>query len=406
MIKKHYDIIIVGGGPSGSAASIFLKKHNPSVNICIIDKATFPRKKSCGDGLSPGVADIIKEAGMNMFFAEKTPISIFQLVCPGVIDLKYDMKNMGSISNAGYVFPREFFDDQLIKHAATVGVDIFENHEIINITEAGTFSTDISCTHAGNTIVFNSKLVIGADGVHSQVRKYLHVAPNSNKHMGIALRYYCTIKQPAEPYLRIDILKSLKNSYGWVFPVSATTANIGIGVDMDVHKKKNINLNTELDKYLLFLREDFQPEIIGGTRSGYPLPYGSELPKLVYNNKVLIGDAASMINPLTGEGIYYGMQAGKMLAEHIAVNFNATDTLQQSLAAFEEAFTGNYKNHYQFNLTIKKVLASPFAGFFLKRMAKDQQRLNKVMGIILGNTSKIDLKDFSLKNFYRIKSYI
>lgn len=394
MIKNEYDIVIVGGGPAGSTAAIFLKKINPLLRVCIIDKETFPRKKSCGDGLSPGVADIIKEAGLSTFFTEKTPISIFQLVSKDVIDLKYDLKNMGTSSPYGYVFPREFFDDKLLKHAAACGVTIFESCEIKSITEKNLFLTEIICQYADDTIIFNARIVVGADGAHSRIRKYVKSKPNSDKHMGIALRYYCKIKTVDEPYLRIDILKNLKKAYGWVFPVSENTANIGIGVDMDVHKRKSINLNHELDKYLAYIKDAFEPELIPGTRSGYPLPYGSGLPDLVYGNKVLIGDAASMINPLTGEGIFYGMQAGKMLAEQIAESFESDALLQKGLLQFADNFTRQFKKHYQFNLTIKKTLASPFAGFFLKRIARNTNRLNKAMGIILGNTATFDLSDF------------
>jgi len=228
------------------------------------------------------------------------------------------------------------------------------------------------------------------------LRKHLKVAPNENKHTGIALRYYCKINTPELPFLRIDILRHLKKSYGWVFPVSADTANIGIGVDADVHKKKNVNLNHELEKYFSCIKPWFNPELIPGTRSGYPLPYGSQLPILVHGNKVLIGDAASMINPLTGEGIFYGMQAGKMLAEHIANSFAANDQLQKNLTEFSTHFTRHFKSHYQFNLAIKKTLASPFAAFFLKRIAKDSARLNKAMGIILGNSDTFEPEELSL----------
>jgi menaquinone-9 beta-reductase len=406
MIEREYDVIIIGGGPAGSTTAIFLKKLNPALRVCIIDKEKFPRKKSCGDGLSPGVADIIKEAGLPSFFSEKMPISIFQLVCPDVIDLKYDLKNMGMASAFGYVFPREFFDDKLIKHAAAAGVAVFESCEITDITEAASFCTVVSCKQGEATFTCSGRIIVGADGIHSKIRKYVKAETNSDKHMGIALRYYCKIKTVDEPYLRIDILKSLKNSYGWVFPVSDDEANIGIGVDMDIYRKKKINLNHELDKYLAYIKDAFEPELIQGTRSGYPLPYGSELPQLVHNNKVLVGDAASMINPLTGEGIFYAMQAGKMLSENIAESFDTDAGLQKSLLQFSNSFTGQFKNHYQFNLTIKKMLASPFAGFFLKRIARDTDRLNKVMGIILGNTTTFDSKDFSFKNISKVKKFI
>jgi geranylgeranyl reductase family protein len=406
-MKEHqYDIVIIGGGPAGSACGIFLKKLNPSLRVCILDKQSFPRKKPCGDGLSPGVADIIKEAGLPNFFQERHPIQTFEFSCGDGVAIKYDLQNLSESNAYGYVFPREPFDDQLMKHAVAAGVDLFQKHEISGIREIDPWCTQLTCQHEANTFQFSAKVVVCADGAYSKMRSYLNIPPNDDQHTGVTLRYYCKIDHLDEMTLRIDILKNLGNSYGWLFPVSETVANVGIGVDKDVYKRDHINLNKELDNYLALLKRDMHVELIPGTRAGYPLPYGSQLPELVHGNKVLIGDAASMINPLTGEGIYYAMYAGKSLAEHIAHCMHADSMLQAALSNFASGFKKQFHQHYQLNLRLKKLLSSPLSGILLHMVAKDKALLNRAMKIVLGNSNSFEVKHLQLKVIKRSTMYV
>ncbi|MEP7141221.1 MAG: geranylgeranyl reductase family protein [Ferruginibacter sp.] len=406
MKEKFYDVIIIGGGPSGATCGIFLKKLDPSLRVCIIDKESFPRKKPCGDGLSPGVVDIINEAGFGEFFFERFPISNFELSCGNSIDIKYDLRNLFESNSYGFVYQRELFDEKLIDCAVKAGVDFFQKHNIAEIREIEPWRTQVSCRYDRDNFQFIGKIIVGADGANSKIRSYLKIPSNDDRHMGIGLKYYCSYKGSDEMSLRIDILKSLKSSYGWFFPFSKDLANIGIGVNVDVYKKYKINLNKEFDNYLLFLKDKMQLELIPGSRGGYPLPYGSQMPKLVHGNKVLIGDAASMINPLTGEGIYYGMYAGKALAANIAGSFGSGDELGTALQKFSVDFQNRFQNHYKLNLRIKNLLSSPFSGILLKALAKDKVLLGKVMGIMLGNSNSFNVENFSLKVIKKSTKYI
>jgi flavin-dependent dehydrogenase len=289
----------------------------------------------------------------------------------------------------------------LLQQATAAGVTVFQNHEVTGIGETADGCTQVTCKHVGGTTQFTGRIVVGADGAYSKIRAFLKVPPGDESHKGVSLRYYCTTNLN-ELTLRIDILKNLGNSYGWVFPLSPTLVNVGIGLDADVYKQKNLNLNHEFDAYLKWLQQSLPLEIIPGTRAGYPLPYGTDLPQLVHGNKVLIGDAASMINPLTGEGIYYALYSGKLLATHLTNTHHAGEPLRNALPPFATEFKKQFVQHYRLNQKFKKLLASPFSGLFLRILQKDPALLDKVMHIVMGNAATLDVKYLWLRLLKRV----
>jgi flavin-dependent dehydrogenase len=186
-------------------------------------------------------------------------------------------------------------------------------------------------------------------------------------------------------------------AYGWLFPISSTLANVGIGIDLAVYKKKRLNINKEFKKYFSQIQQESKLVLIENSCAGFTLPYGNEMPALYSGNKVIIGDAASMINPLTGEGIFYAMQAGKMLACHVASCTGSAPRLTKALADFSDSYKKSFEEHFRLNLMLKKILASPFAGFAFKKIASQEQVLDKAMNIIMGNGSHLSSSNFKIR---------
>lgn len=395
MADSYFDVVIVGGGPAGSSCGLFLKTYAPQLQVCIIDKQNFPRNKPCGDGLSPAVVDLLADAGLQQLFTERYPLSIFEL-SSGSFRLRYDLRSLSHNRSVGYVYDRKTFDNELVQEAVARAVTVFQKHTIESIEELNG-NTQFHCKHATGNRVITGGIVVGADGAYSKIRSYVGVAPAAETHKGVSLRYYCKTGPGPEPALRIDILKRLGNSYGWVFPLSPTLANVGIGVDADVYKAKNLNLNTEFDAYLAWLRNDMKLEVIEGTRAGYPLPYGTQLPRLAHGNKVLIGDAASMINPLTGEGIYYALYSGQLLARHLAAVFNSGASPATALQQFEQDFKNQFSHHYRLNQRLKKLLTSPAGALSLRVLQHDPVLLHRVMQLVMGNANALDVKHLPWK---------
>ena len=165
-----------------------------------------------------------------------------------------------------------------------------------------------------------SKLIVGADGANSRVRKSLGVKSNEDKDKALAIRAYIDspnfVSHFKERSLFFEINLSAERGYAWAFPSNRDLVNIGIGIPVNIFKKENLDINSLLEIFVERLRS--KGIVVNNIRDAksYVLPFASSLPKFSHDHAALVGDAASMINPMSGEGIFYGMEAGYILAKH------------------------------------------------------------------------------------------
>ena len=393
-----FDIVIIGGGPSGAVCAIRLKQLNTSLKVCIVDRNPFPRDKACGDGLGPGVHKIINDLGLIAMLNERESIERLIVASPDGHELNAELPTMGDLKPLGFVIPRLAFDNELIEAARRLGVIMFEGFEISGFKDNGIFETEVFIKKQTTETILTTKLLIGADGARSKLRRLLNIPYNSDKHTGIAIRCYCELEGYTEMSLRLDFLKEINPGYGWVFPVNKTYANIGVGIDVSKLKKRQLSLDDMFESYLKYLRNKINIKVHTETKLNYILPYGSQMPALVNaNNKVLIGDAASMINPFTGEGIFYGMYAGKSLAENIYNKLGEEKTLSHSLQSFEIDFKKKFTKHFKINNATKYLMNSKFVNFAIRASRKDPEVLKQGIELMMG-----DRRSFTLKHLFKI----
>lgn len=317
--KYDADVLIVGGGPSGSICAYYLAKAGKKV--ILIDSENFPRDKICGDFVSPIGLNELKKIGIwELDEYEKTNLIFGATVyLDGEPLITNKLPHITGLPNYGRVIPRVILDNWIVEAAKEKGVQIITpcklNHYSVNDNYV-----KIECIQDGIEKHFIVKILIGADGSKSKVAKILNGKNLAPENKIVAVRAYfenldCNFQQ-AELFFS----SSCFPGYYWFFPTSATTANVGIGMMLEHFPKEDRNLKTLL---LEKIENDssFKAKIGNGKIVdkivGFPLSIYNPRSSIVKDRVMLIGDAAGLVNSINGEGMQYAMQSGRWAAESV-----------------------------------------------------------------------------------------
>ena len=317
-----YDIIVVGGGPGGSTAARFCAKAG--LKTLLIEKEQLPRYKPCGGCLSTKTVHLL---GFD--------------ISPVIENTIYGAKFTYCSKDPFFIEPKEpiaslvmrdRFDQFLINKALEKGATILEGEKVTRVEEQGE-GVEVEL---GKGKRFHCRYLIGADGPESIVARSLPLPPQRNDGNGIAIQseipFDSSIHFPQRElqFINLDFGR-IPNGYGWVFP-KKEWLSIGIGGMFRETKKMNPR------RYLSdFLKElDYIPEGKTGRIMGHLLPsFYDENQKVSQGRLLLVGDAAHLMDPLQGEGIYYAIRSGMLAAEAIAewkkAGINPSDFYQKAV---------------------------------------------------------------------------
>ena len=322
--KENFKICIVGAGPGGCATALFLAKQGiPSL---LLDRATFPRDKICGDGISGWVLNILNKLDpeINYKLAKQSyqvPSWGARFVAPNhqVLDVPFKVEDaINDNLPAGFVSKRIDFDNFLLELVKENPLISFKDDtEINHFSKTDEFA--LLKDTKGNE--YKSALVIFANGAYSKFSKELAGIRMEKKHYIAGIRsYYSSVQGTHEKnYIELHFLKNLLPGYFWIFPLPNGEANVGLGMRSDKISKHKINLKKELNKLINThpdLRERFKNAKEIDAPKGFGLPLGSKKRRISGERFMLVGDAASLIDPFTGEGIGNAMASGMYAALH------------------------------------------------------------------------------------------
>ncbi len=393
-----FDLAIIGAGPAGASCAMSACKQGAK-SVALIDGQKFPRDKTCGDGIGPGAIQIMKKLGADEILNSYKSVRFLSLSSPSGLRAKGLLPAFDRSKPEGYTIPRQVLDNHFFNKAVQYGAVDLSGHRLKDASFDGKSWTLHLTKTAGPSTSDKSKtikayLLVGADGARSKVRRLLGVAMNSNRHTGTAARMYAQNPNGRFDALQIDFVRELLPAYGWMFPISDSKANIGIGMDLYNYKNQKYSLKDLFDKYKKTLSAsiDYDQDSYGV----FILPYGSQLPQLSHGAKqaALIGDAASMVNPLTGEGIYYAMFAGELLgrlAARAQSGQKGAAALSSALETFERQFRARFKSHYDINWTMKeRIKSAHWCDIIVRSCARDNKILSDLIEIMMGDKNNID----------------
>jgi len=321
MEALNFDIIVVGAGPAG--CSFIYSLRNEGLNIALIEKSVFPRDKICGDALS---ADVINQfyridselAARFEEFADKLPSQGVRFFAPNGSKLDIDFKNPNYGKAAGYISKRVDFDNFWFDQIKDLpNVTVYQEHHVADINVVND-----RVTVDANNKTFNAEIVIGADGAHSIVNKKLGKIKVEKQHYCAGLRqYYSGVENFHEKnHIELHFYDGILPGYFWVFPLKNGQANIGLGMLSSEVSKQKVDLKKKLEEIVAThpnLKERFKNAQQLEKPQGFGLPIGSKKRPISGDRFLLLGDAASLIDPFTGEGIGNAIRSGRLAADHI-----------------------------------------------------------------------------------------
>ncbi|HLD75731.1 MAG TPA: NAD(P)/FAD-dependent oxidoreductase, partial [Candidatus Norongarragalinales archaeon] len=232
---------------------------------------------------------------------------------------------------------REVFDNMLFQNAKKYAT-VLEDTAVTDVLVENGTAVGVKTLQAGQPQEFRAKVIVGADGAQSVVARKMGIADNPKKHHCTALRvYYKNIKN-LTPNIELHFVDSILPGYFWIFPLEDNVANVGVGMVTQEMQDQKINLQAammDLIKNNPTFKERFEGAEALGPVKGWTLPFGSYHRPCFGNGFILVGDAASLIDPFTGEGIGNAMTSGLVAAQVIDEALSADDVSGKKLQEYD-----------------------------------------------------------------------
>jgi geranylgeranyl reductase family protein len=383
------DIAVVGAGPAGAVAACVAARRG--LSVALIDRNTFPRDKTCGDGIGPGAVRVLRELGIDSILAERSRIETVTLFGTEGERSETPVPDIRGTSTDVYIVPRLEFDEHVFRAAIASGAEDLTGTRYLGMSGVDDRARTIELRDAaGERRTLRARLVIGADGVYSTVRKDLTGNDRANPEFsGIAMRAYVEcpdFEADAGHSLLFEFDRELLPSYGWVFPVGDGTVNLGVGIASAQLRERGMDLRKLLANFADRLRE--RGIAIGEIKDerAHQLRALMEMPQLAHDRAVLIGDAASMINPVSGEGIAYAMTAAQRLIDILPRDLADGPALAAALREFERGFRADHRLHLlSLRLTMAMLRRSASAAVVVRALQSDPRVLGGIFSMLFGD---------------------
>lgn len=302
------DLLVIGGGPAGSAAAITAARAG--IAVTLFEKGPYGRDKVCGDGLTPRAIAALDDLRIDHSVAHR--IDGLRMIA-GKKERELLWPTTDRFPNHGAVWPRKKFDTHLIDVAIASGVDVRFDCEALPLMDG---DRCIGVTVGSER--FTAPFTVLAAGAQGQAAQILGAVRDPNETFGLAIRAYAPTPRHAERHLEACLSLSDEHGtavpgYGWMFPAGDGTVNIGVGALSTMKGFKKLNLNTLLDQYSSLVRDSWElGEYVEKPRA-WRLPMSCV--RRFGPGWVAVGDSAGFVNPMNGEGIDYGLESGMLAVE-------------------------------------------------------------------------------------------
>lgn len=376
--RDDADVIVVGAGPTGASAAYHCA--SAGLDVLLLEKAQFPRDKVCGDGLTPrAVAELVR-MGVPIREQDGWIRNRGLRVLGGGHRLELPWPELSSYPSFGLARARTSLDQLLAEHARGAGAKLQERTAVTGAVRDERTGRVVGVTarpvddagrRAGEDVAYRAPVVIEASGVSARLATGLGLAKREDRPMGVAVRTYFRTPRHDDAWMESHLelwsgepgRSDLMPGYGWIFALGDGTANVGLG------SVSSTAAATKVDYKELFAawmanapaEWEFTPENQVAPVRGAALPMGFNRGPLYGNGLLLAGDAAGMISPFNGEGIAYGLQAGRVAADAISQGLarGTAAGRERALATYQRRMKDDLGGYYTLGRVFVTLIEHP-----------------------------------------------
>lgn len=379
-MKRTADVLVVGGGPAGSAAAILLARAG--FEVCLLEKGAFPREKPCGEFLSPGCVPLLNRLGIGSGLerVRAYPIRGMRIEAPGgaVITGTYPG---GATQPHGYSLPRYRFDAFLFEAARGAGVRCLEGWRVVDLIREHRTVTGVVADSGGRRRSFAAPITIGADGRNSVVARRLKLFAWHPSHRKVALVQ--RVQVPEQPGELGEVYLG-RGGYCILNPQGGGTVNVAVVVDqrdLPLHRPWENVFRECLAGY-----PQVQAKLTEASPAG-PLwvrgPLACRSAQVAGEGFLLIGDAAWYYDPMTGEGIYQALRGAELAAAITTVALHRGDVTLKTLGSYAIAYHQEFGPKDRVCRLLQQIVCRPRLCEFVGRHLQDRRdHVQELMGVV------------------------
>lgn len=364
------DVIVVGAGPAGASTAHYLALTG--LDVLVLEKATFPRDKICGDGLTPrAVAELIRMGVDTTGWARNYGLRTYG----GGHCVEVPWPELQSMPNYGLAASRVVLDEALIRHAQRSGAHLKEG-----VTVTGAIRhprTDrivgVTARTSGSKQAreYRAQYVVDAGGVSARLATSVGREKKFNRPMGVAHRVYFESPRAADLMMESHLelwegepgKSDLMPGYGWIFAVGDGLVNVGLGSLSSTAKPSGLDYRKMFENWMRNVPAEwgFTPENQRGKLRGAALPMAFNRTPHYADGLLLVGDAGGMVSPFNGEGIAYALQAGRLAADALSQALSRpTRTAQEAaLTLYPKAMSEELGGYYSLGRIFAALIERP-----------------------------------------------
>ncbi len=348
-MNELHDVAVVGAGPGGSAAAHYLAQQG--LKVLLLDRAEFPRDKTCGDGLTPRAASVLKDMGLlDELLVLGRRVTRFEVIAPDGAGTSAPIPGSDTLPAMSLVVPRLLLDDRIRMRALSSSAR-FEAPVKVTGFNAGESGVDIQADGQGRVLNYRAQILILATGANSALLTESGILTRPPESMVAARAYFEGVRDLGDVWqLRFDGVPL--PGYGWIFPTGDGTANIGAGY---FARGRSSSAAKAFQRFVAnpALRPMLASARQVGAMKGYPLRADFTTAPTWSRRVLLVGEAAGLVNPLTGEGIDYALESGRIAARHIAGMFARGDFSDDALRAYDAELREHFQSLFEFCMFVR-----------------------------------------------------